>query len=98
MPLWLALRAEALHLADRSREALESIDEAEKLVERSEERWCCSELYRLRAVLSAAMGADAAQIESTFQAAINTAKQQKSTSLRKRAETSYAEYTRQKAS
>ncbi len=49
MPFWLALRAEALHLADRTHEALESIDEAETLVERSEERWCCAELHRLRA-------------------------------------------------
>ena len=48
MPFWLALRAEALHLAGCTREALESIDEAETLVERSEERWCCAELHRLR--------------------------------------------------
>jgi hypothetical protein len=92
MPLWLTLRAEALHLADRTREALESIDEAEALVERSEERWCCSELYRLRGVFLAAIGADEAQIERAFQEAIRTAEQQKSASLAMRAKASYLEY------
>jgi len=38
------------------------------------------------------MGADEAQIEASFRAAISTAKQQKSISLEKRAETTYAEY------
>ena len=97
MPFWLALRAEALHLADRTREALESIEEAETLVERSEERWCCAELHRLRGVFLAAVGADDTQIEASFRAAISTAKQQKSLSLEKRAEATYAEYCRQKA-
>jgi hypothetical protein len=44
------------------------------------------------------MSADEAQIEASFCAAINTAKEQKSISLEKRAEASYAEYRRQKAS
>ena len=39
LPFFLALKAEALHLADRTSEALEAIKEAEALVERSEERW-----------------------------------------------------------
>ena len=39
MPYFLALKAEALHLADRTSEALEAIAEAEAWVERSEERW-----------------------------------------------------------
>jgi hypothetical protein len=41
----LALKAEALHLADRTLEALETIKEA--LVEASEARWWSAELYRL---------------------------------------------------
>lgn len=97
MPFWLALRAEALHLADRSREALESIDEAEALVEKSEERWCCSELYRLRAVFLAAIGAEEIDTEIAFREAIRIATEQKSISLAKRAEASFAEYRRQKA-
>ena len=38
IPLSLTLKAEALHLADRTSEALEAIKEAEALVERSEGR------------------------------------------------------------
>ena len=94
----LLLKAEALHLAHRTCEALEAIEEAEGLVERSEERWCCAELHRLRAVFLAAIGADEPQIEASLRAAISTAKRQKSCSLQKRAEATYAEYCRQKAS
>jgi hypothetical protein len=42
------------------------------------------------------MGADEAQIEASFREAIRTAKEQKSVSLEKRAEATYAEYRRQK--
>jgi len=42
------------------------------------------------------MGAEETQIEASFCAAINTAKQQKAVSLEKRAEATYAEYRRQK--
>ena len=44
------------------------------------------------------MGAGEAEIEASFREAIRTAKQQKSVSLEKRAEATYAEYRRQKAS
>jgi predicted ATPase len=98
VPYWLALKAEALHLADRTAEALEAISEAEALVDKSEERWFYAELHRLRAVFLTALGADDTQIEASFCAAIRTAKEQKSVSLQKRAEATYAEYRRQKAS
>ena len=98
MPYFLALKAEALHLADRTSEALQAIKEAEALVERSGERYWSAELHRLRGVFLAAMGADETQIEVSFCEAIRTAKEQKSTSLEKRAEATYAEYRRQKAS
>jgi hypothetical protein len=94
----LTLKAEALHLAGRTTEALEAIREAEALVERSEERWCNAEMHRLRGVFLTAMGADDAQIDASFCKAIRTAKQQKSISLEKRAEATYAEYRHQKAS
>ena len=97
-PFWLALKAEALHLADRTPESLEVIVEAEAAAERSEERWLCAELHRLKGVFLAAMGADEAQIEASFCEAIRIAKEQKSASLEKRAEATYAEYHRQKAS
>jgi hypothetical protein len=95
---FLVLKAEALHLSDRIPEALEAISEAEALVERSEERWWCAEIHRLRGVFLAAIGSDAAQIEASFCAAIRIAKEQKSVSLEKRAQATYAEYRRQKAS
>jgi adenylate cyclase len=98
MPYFLALKAESLHFADRVSEALGAVTEAEAWVERSEERWWCAELHRLRGVFLAAMGADEAQIEASFCEAIRIAKEQKSVSLQKRAEATYAEYRRQKAS
>jgi predicted ATPase len=98
VPFFLALKAEALYLADRTSEAIEAIKQAGALVERSEERWWSAELHRLRAVFLAAIGADQTQIEASFCEAISTAKQQKSVSLAKRAEATYAKYRRQKAS
>jgi hypothetical protein len=75
-----------------------AITEAEALVERSEGRWWRAERFRLRGVFLAAIGANEAQIEASFCEAIRIAKEQKSVSLEKRAETTYAEYRRQKAS
>jgi hypothetical protein len=98
MPYFLALKAEALHSADCVSEALEAITEAQAWVERSEERWWCAELYRLRGVFLTALGAKETQIEASFGEAIRIAKEQKSVSLEKRAEATYAEYRRQKAS
>jgi hypothetical protein len=98
MPFLLALKAEALHLADRTVEGLEAIREADALVERFENRYWSAELHRLRGLFLAALGAEETQIEASFQAAINIAKEQKSVSLEKRAEATYAEYRRQKAS
>jgi tetratricopeptide (TPR) repeat protein len=98
LPYYLLLMAEALHLADRTSEALEAINEAEALAERFEERWWYAEFHRLRGVFLTAVGADETQIEASFCAAIRIAKEQKSASLEKRAEATYAEYRRQKAS
>jgi hypothetical protein len=66
VPYWLALKAEALHLAGRTGEALEAIREADQLVETSEARWWCAELQRLRGVFLAAVGADDSPIEASF--------------------------------
>ena len=98
LPYYLGVKAEALHLADRDPEALEAIEEAEKVVERSEERQWCAELRRLRGIFLASIGADEAQTEASFLDAIRIAKEQKSISLEERAERTYAEYCRQKAS
>ena len=98
MPFFLARKAEALHLAGRTSEALEAISEAEALAERFEQRGAFSLLHRLRGVFLTDMAADEMQIEVSFCAAIRTAKEQKSVSLAARAEASYAEYCRQKTS
>jgi predicted ATPase len=98
LPYYLSLKAEALHLADRTPEALEAITEAESVAETSEERWWCAELHRLRGIFLAAIGADETQIEASFCEAIRIAREQKSISLEKRAEGTYAEYRKQKAS
>jgi adenylate cyclase len=98
LPYLLGMKAEALHLADRTSEALEAIKEAEALIERFEEPWWCAELHRLRGVFLAALGADEAQIEALFCEGIRITQQQKSVSLEKRAQETYAEYRRQKAS
>jgi predicted ATPase len=98
VPFFLGLKAEALYRADRTSEALEAISEAEALVERFEDRHWCAELHRLRGVFLATLGAEATQIGASFQAAIRIAKEQKSVSLEKRAEATYAEYRRQRAS
>ena len=98
LPLYLTLKAEALHLVDRNSEALEAINEAEALAERFEQRASCAELYRLRGVFLTAMGAEETQIEASFCEAIRIAKQQKSVSLEKRAQATYEEYRKQKAS
>ena len=97
LPQFLAVKAEALHLANRTSEALEAINEAEALAERFEQRWYCAELHRLRGVFLATLGADETQIEASFCEAIRIAKEQKSVSVGKRTEETYAEYHRQKA-
>jgi predicted ATPase len=98
MPFLTALRAEALYLADRISDALKAIAEVEELIERFENRYWCAELHRLKGVFLTAMGGEEAQIEASFCAAIRIAREQKSISLEKRAEGTFAEYRRQKAS
>jgi len=98
LPGHLARKAQALYLADRTSEALEAISEAEELAERFENRCWSAELHRLRGVFLATLGAEETEIEASFQEAIRTANEQKSVSLEKSAEATYAEYRRQKAS
>ncbi len=92
----LALKAEALHLAGRTSEALEAINEAEALVDVSGGTWWCAELYRLRAIFLVELGAEEARIEEAFSKALKIAKQQKSVALAARAEATYAKYRQEK--
>jgi tRNA A-37 threonylcarbamoyl transferase component Bud32/tetratricopeptide (TPR) repeat protein len=94
----LALQAEALHLADRTSEALQTIEEAEAIVQRTNERQHLAELNRLRGVFLAAIGGDQTRVETLFSEAIRIAKEQKSVWLEKRAQATYAEYRHHKAS
>ena len=97
LPYHLIQKAEALHLADRTSEALEAINEAVAIAERFEHGYCSAELHRLRGVFLATLGADELRIEASFCKAIRIAKEQNSVSLEIRAEATYAEYRRQKA-
>jgi hypothetical protein len=97
LTLWLALKAEALHLADRTSEALEAIREAEAQAGRFELGSWYAELHRLRGVFLATLGADRTQIETSFHEAIRIAREQKARSIEKLAEASYTAYRRQKA-
>jgi tetratricopeptide (TPR) repeat protein len=98
LPAHLARKAEAFHLADRTSEAFEAINEAVAIAERFEHGYCSAELHRLRGVFLATLGAEEAQIEASFAAAMRIAHEQKSVSLEKHARATYAEYARQKAS
>jgi hypothetical protein len=91
-------KAEASHFLGRIPDALAALREAEALVETFEGRCWRAELYRLRGVFLAAIGANEAQIEASFCEAVRIAKEQKSISLEKRAKATYAEYRRQKGS
>jgi predicted ATPase len=62
-PFLLALKAEALHLANRTAEALEAIGEANALVERFENRYWSAELHRLQGLFLSALSAEEAQID-----------------------------------
>jgi hypothetical protein len=69
-----------------------------RLLKEHEQRDYSAELHRLRGVFLATLGAEEAQIEASFCEAIRIAQEQKSVSLQKRAEATYAEYRRQKIS
>jgi tetratricopeptide (TPR) repeat protein len=94
---FLSLKAEALHLADRTSEALQAIREAEAIVERTGGRAICAELHRLSGVFLAAIGADEVKIEASLCEALTIARKQKSISLEKRAEATYGKFRRQRA-
>jgi predicted ATPase len=95
---YLGMKAEALYIADRTREALEVTREAQAVGEKTDERFWCAELHRLSGVFLTALSADKTQIEASFYEAIRIAKEQKSVFLEQRAEETYAEYRRKKAS
>ena len=82
MPFFLALKADALYLADRASEALKAMEEIQLFGKSSGAVSWCAELYRLRGVFLTALGAEETQIEASFREAIRIAREQKSISLR----------------
>jgi hypothetical protein len=94
LPYFLGLKAEALFATNRISEALEAVEQAEAVAQKCGVRFWSAELRRLRAVFLAAMAVEETQIEASFGEAIRIAKEQKSVSLQKRAEATYAEYLR----
>ena len=75
VPFSLALKAQALQLADRTSNALQAIREAEAIVEITGGRFMSSELHPLRGVFLAAIGVDDTKIEASFCEAIRIAKE-----------------------
>jgi hypothetical protein len=73
LPFWLVVKAEALHLANRTSEAIEAINEAEALAVRFEQRWYCAERHRLRGVFLAGMRGEDTQSEASLCEAIRIA-------------------------
>ena len=66
LPQLLALKAEALPLANRTFEALQATKKAKAVAERFEQRWYLSELHRLHGVFLAAIGTNETEIEASF--------------------------------
>ncbi len=95
MPYLLALNADALCHIGRITESLETIGEAEALVEQYGQRWCTAELQRLRGVSLIAVRAEESRIENSFAEAMRTANQQRASLQLNRAKTSYSVYRRQ---
>ena len=67
------------------------------IAERTEERWWLAELHRLRGLGLASVDANRTDIEEALREAVDIAERQKSISLARRAEATYAEYCRQQA-
>jgi predicted ATPase len=92
LPYLLALKAEILHSANRSAEALEVVRDALDRAETSGIRWWYADLIRFEGVLLATTGRPTSEVETRIAAAVRTAREQESVALEKRAEVTLAEY------
>src|SRR5229473_2433348 len=88
-PQFLAISAEALWHAWRTREALESVEEGLAVSQRNGERYYDPQLWRLKGELLKMQG-KATEAEDCFQKAIEIARQQAAKSFELRASTSLA--------
>jgi predicted ATPase len=88
-PYLLSLLAERYRSARKPEEGLTVLAEALALVEKTDERWCEAELYRLRGELLLRQAIPAAEeAEACFRQALDTSRRQGSKSLELRAATS----------
>ncbi|MFN2163706.1 MAG: ATP-binding protein [Candidatus Promineifilaceae bacterium] len=92
----LGLLAEAQGQAGQVDEGLQTLDEAFAEVESRDERFCESELLRVKGDLLRLRGEESAVIESTYQQAIKVARQQEAKSWELRATISLAKLWREK--
>jgi predicted ATPase len=85
-PYFLALLAEAYGRGGQAEETLRTLDEALVAVQKTGERWCEAELYRLKGELVfVRFSEDYAEAETCFQHAIAIARRQQAKSLELRA-------------
>jgi predicted ATPase len=90
-PYYLALLAEAHGTLGEPEAGLAVLTEALTLVDTTGERWCESEIYRLKGELLLQQSSDnQAEVENCFQQAISIARSQQAKSLELRATTSLA--------
>jgi tetratricopeptide (TPR) repeat protein len=75
VPFFLLLQADALQRARRRTAALERLAESLHLIEKTHERWCLSELHRLKGELLKAEG-EREQAEACFKEAIAVSRRQ----------------------
>ena len=98
LPLYCSMLMEAFVLLGNTEEAIQSLDEAQRLMERTGDRWWEAEIYRLRGIIllqrSTTPQADA---EAWFRRALDSARGQQAKSLELRAATSLARLWRDQA-
>jgi predicted ATPase len=88
---YYAMEAEALALLGKAKEALQKLDAAQAVMEKTEERWWEAEIYRLRgALLLQCPKAKRAEAETWLRRALDVARRQQAKSLELRAATSLA--------
>jgi predicted ATPase/DNA-binding winged helix-turn-helix (wHTH) protein len=91
LPLYFAMLAEAFALNGKADEGLQSLAEAQTLLEQTDDRWWEPEIYRLRGILLFQRSkAEQVESETWFRRALDVARRQEAKSLELRAATSLA--------
>jgi predicted ATPase/class 3 adenylate cyclase len=91
LPFYCIMEAEAFDVCGRAKDALQKLDDAQVAMEKTEERWCEAEIYRLRgALLLRHSIPPQREAENWFQRALDVAGRQRAKSLELRSATSLA--------